>query len=522
VEHEHGIASGRERNDRTDGVPLWAGDADTRVRTLRQAARTRLDRATAEVYITMARIIVMGSDLHRKLVRESSDITTIIDPDGTITYVSPAVRDALGYEPEELVGETGYEYQHPDDRDTVAEAIERLQAAPDDTQVVETRFRRADGSWCWIEATLQNRLDDDDIDGILLSSRDISERKQQARQYQELAEEYTTLLDTVDDGIFFVAVDSSDDTTTFRFERLNQAYEEQTGITTDAVQGKTPVEVFGDDLGSDLQANYHRCVQAREPVTYREEVPVETGARFWQTNLAPVLTDGEVTRIIGITRNVTEQVKRERQLRSQKEQLDEFATVVSHDLRNPLTVALGRMEIIREECESDQLQPVARSLDRMEEIIADTLTLARQGQVVSERDPIPLVGLVGACWKNVSADDATIKIDGEATISGDRSRLQHVFENLFRNAVEHGGEDVTVRVGLIEDHGIYIEDTGPGIAADDRSTVFEPGYTSAEGGTGFGLTIVRRIAEAHGWDVTVATSDDGGARFEFTDVKFVS
>lgn len=462
----------------------------------------------------------MDSALHRKLVRESSDITTITDPDGTITYVSPAARDVLGYEPEELIGETGYEYQHPDDREAVTEAIESLQAEPDSTQVIETRFRRADGSWCWIEATMQHRIDDEDIGGILVSSRDISERKQQAKQHRALAEEYETLLETVDDGIFFLVVESTDSGKTFRFERLNRAYEEQTGITTEEVRGNTPTEVFGDDLGSDLRENYHRCVQACEPITYQEEVPVETGARFWQTNLAPVMTNGEVTRIIGITRNVTDRVKQERQLRSQKEQLDEFATVVSHDLRNPLNVALGRTEILEKECESDHLKPIVRSLDRMEELISDTLTLARQGQVVSEMEPISLITLVGGCWKSVSTDSATIEIDGEITIRGDRSRLQHVFENLFRNAIEHGGTAVTVRVGPIDDHGIYVEDTGPGIPADAREAVFEPGHTSTNDGTGFGLTIVKRIAEAHGWDVEIADGNDGGARLEFTDVKF--
>ena len=227
-----------------------------------------------------------------------------------------------------------------------------------------------------------------------------------------------------------------------------------------------------------------------------------------------------MTRIIGIARNITERVKQERKLRSQNEQLDEFASVVSHDLRNPLNVAQGRVELLSEDCDSEHLSPIVTSLDRMGEIISDTLTLARQGQVVSDPEPIELVNVVGTCWKNVRTDEATIEIGDEVTIMGDRSRLQHLFENLFRNAVEHGGKDVTVRVGQIDDHGIYVEDTGPGIPEDDREAVFKPGHTSLSGGTGFGLTIVKRIAEAHGWQVTVVDGTDGGARFEFTDVDF--
>ena len=133
---------------------------------------------------------------------------------------------------------------------------------------------------------------------------------------------------------------------------------------------------------------------------------------------------------------------------------------------------------------------------------------------------MPHLGVVSESRKNVQTDEATIEIEDEVTITGDRGRLQHVFENLFRNSVEHGGPDVTVRVGRIGDHGIYVEDTGPGIPDDAREAVFEPGHTSASGGTGFGLAIVKRIAEAHGWQVAVVDGTDGGARFEFTDVDF--
>ena len=459
----------------------------------------------------------MKTGVYRKLLEELSDIATIIDSDGTITYVSPSVEETLGYDPDELVGEVGYEYQHPDDRDAVAEAIDALRSAPDEPRMIETRFRRADGSWCWIESTLQNRLDDPDIDGILVNSRDVSQRKQRERRHRELVEEYRTLLANVEDAIFFINVESAGSEHVFRFERLNRAYEEQTGITTEEVRGKTPTDVFGEDLGGDLRENYRECVQTRTPLSYEEEVPVETGARFWQTILSPISTDGEVTQIIGITRNITERVRQERRLQSQKEQLDEFAGVVSHDLRNPLNVAQGRAELLAENCESEHLTPIIRSLDRMEEIISDTLTLARQGQIVSDPESMELSDLVDACWQNVRTEQGSIEMEDGITIRGDSSRLQHVFENLFRNALQHGGPDVTVRIGRI-DHGIYFEDDGPGIPEDARENVFDTGHSSRSGGTGFGLTIVRRIAEAHGWQVRIVDGTDGGARFEFTGV----
>jgi len=74
---------------------------------------------------------------------------------------------------------------------------------------------------------------------------------------------------------------------------------------------------------------------------------------------------------------------------------------------------------------------------------------------------------------------------------------------------------VTVRVGRYGERGIYVEDDGPGIPADKRDDVLEPGHSSRRGGTGFGLTIVKRIVEAHGWELSVTEGTDGGARFEF-------
>jgi PAS domain S-box-containing protein len=459
----------------------------------------------------------MGSALYRRLIEESTDIATIVDADGTITYVSPAVQHTLGYEPEELIGEPGFEYQHPDDREAVADAIEQLRDNPEDKQVVETRFRRADGSWCWIEATMQNRLDDETIGGILINSRDVSKRKRKEQDYRALVDEYRTLLDNAEDAIFFLAVESSGSAPEFRFERLSPSYEAQTGLTTEEVRGKTPKDVFGEETGEELVSNYLRCVRAREPIRYQEELSLEEGVRIWQTVLAPVITGGDVTRIIGITRDVTERVERERQLQSQRDQLEEFAGVVSHDIRNPLNVAQGRATLLADECDSENLPPIRDALDRMEEIVTDTLTLARQGQVVAETDPIPLTNLVGKCWQTASTGSGTIEVVDDITIHGDRGRLRHVFENLFRNALEHGSPDVTVRVGRTE-RGIYVEDDGPGIPADARESIFEPGHTSTTDETGLGLTIVNRIAEAHGWDVAVAAGTDDGARFEFTGV----
>jgi PAS domain S-box-containing protein len=212
-----------------------------------------------------------------------------------------------------------------------------------------------------------------------------------------------------------------------------------------------------------------------------------------------------------------DRVERKRELQCQNDRLDEFASVVSHDLRNPLNVAIGHLELAKETGDAEHFEVVAHAQNRMEDIIQDVLTLARQGDTVGETQSIALDTVARRAWANVETGPATLQFDIDRTIDADASRVSQLLENLFRNAIEHGGEGVTVRAGWLEERdGFYIEDTGTGISPKERARVFESGYTTAPDGTGFGLAIVKEIAEAHGWDIDVIEGEDGGARFEFT------
>lgn len=204
-------------------------------------------------------------------------------------------------------------------------------------------------------------------------------------------------------------------------------------------------------------------------------------------------------------------------LQRQNDRLDKFASLVSHDLRNPLNVAMLRLDLIGDEYESEHLDEIAQAHSRMEQLIEDLLALAQQGETVGETEPLRLADVLRQCWKNVETKRATVESQTEQTVYADRKRLMSVLENLFRNAVEHGSEDVTVTVGDLPD-GFYVADDGNGIDADARDRLFESGYSTKPGGTGFGLAIVHEVIDAHGWNVRVTESDRDGARFEITGV----
>lgn len=238
---------------------------------------------------------------------------------------------------------------------------------------------------------------------------------------------------------------------------------------------------------------------------------------------------------LAIARNISEITAQQRQLRRQNEQLDQFASVISHDLRSPLSVARAGVEVARRtgEGHGDSLERVGRAHDRMETLIENLLGLARNGQSMDRTDlePVDLSAVVTHSWETVSTDGAELRIEDDLTLVADESRLRQLVENLFRNAVDHGATssqpqadehldhaaDLTVRVGTLPG-GFYIEDDGTGIPAASQEKVFEPGYTTHDEGTGYGLEIVRTVATAHDWEITVTDSTDGGARFEITGV----
>jgi len=237
-------------------------------------------------------------------------------------------------------------------------------------------------------------------------------------------------------------------------------------------------------------------------------------------------------------RDVTERKRREKVRKRKNERLEQFAGIVSHDLRNPLNVATARLDLARREtdAEIEHLGDVDESLQRMESIIDETLTLARHGQTVADPEPVDLASLAERSWAGVDTAERSPVIDDSRRIEADPERLRRVFENLFRNAVEHGsttprshapedalehGSDgITVRVGTLPE-GFYVEDDGPGIDPSIRDELFDPGVTTAPDGTGVGLTIVSDVLAAHGWEIAATDGADGGARFEITGVEFV-
>jgi signal transduction histidine kinase len=206
--------------------------------------------------------------------------------------------------------------------------------------------------------------------------------------------------------------------------------------------------------------------------------------------------------------------------------IDHVASVVSHDLRNPLDVARARLDAGRALDEDEHFDHVEQAHERMERIIQDVLTIARGEEVVEPDDTVDLTEVAEAAWETVETNGASLHIeDTLPTATADPDRVVRLFENLFRNAVEHGStstdHSVTITVGRLDasTDGFYVADDGPGIAPEHRQRVFEPGFSTDDHGTGLGLAIVARIADLHGWSIAATAAETGGARLEVSGVE---
>lgn len=248
--------------------------------------------------------------------------------------------------------------------------------------------------------------------------------------------------------------------------------------------------------------------------------------------------------------------EREHELAAQSSRLDRFASVVAHDLRNPLNAASGWLDVARETGDEAAFEKVESAHGRMAALIEDILEFARQGDLVGAEEAVQLAAVAYDAWSDVSTPDATLVVTdaaADAVILADRDRLHELLGNLFRNAIQHAGTDVTVTVGQLDGApepadesdatgpspsvepartspspsvepariGFFVEDDGPGIPEEVRERLFQPGVRGGPGaGTGYGLSIVDTIADAHGWTVAAAPSAPGrGARFEIRGIE---
>ena len=446
---------------------------------------------------------------YRTLVEAVGDAMYVLDTDGYVRMANQAMVEHLEADADDVVGSRISEFTTEADFERSTALLEELLADPDRRRgSLEMTAVTTTGREIPVETHVAVLTDDaGDYRGSVGVVRDVTERKEREREL----ERYETMANTAGDMVYILDRRG-------RFQFVNDATERLTGHASEAIVGEHVSLILGDDDIAEGREIIRRLLAAEDGVTseaYEIDLQRADGSTVTcESHITLLQQDGEWAGTVGVVRDITERKKRE-------EQLERFTDIVSHDLRNPLNVADGRLEIARDDCENEHLEKVGGALDRMETLIADLLRLAKVGEEV-EAEPVDLTTLVERCWDHVPTADASLVTETDRAIRADRSRCQQLLENLVRNAIDHGGAAVTVTVGELDDgDGFFVADDGPGVPPDEREAVFGSGHTQREDGTGLGLAIVREIAEAHDWTVTLTESETGGARFEFDGVEYV-
>jgi len=438
------------------------------------------------------------------------DVFFVYDTEGTPQRWNESFTEVTGYTDDEIASMTGTAFVPAEYREQTAARI--TEGFETGHARLETPVLRKDGTRTPYEF-VANRVEHPNGEPRLVGiGRDITDRKQRDEELKRKER----IIQEMDDGVVVV----QDQTITYTNPQISE------------IIGYPAAELVGEPMGKYIAPADRETVRRRyeerlagnePPKTYEISLLTRNGETVPVEITAARVTYGDEPATVSIVRDITDRKERIRELERHNERLEKFASIVSHDLRNPLNVAVTRLELAQDACESPHLTHIADAHDRMEGLIDDLLTLARQGEQVREMDTISLTRLSEQCWETVETAGATLEVNTDRTIRADGTRLKQVLENLIRNAIEHGGAGVTVRIGDMADAaGFYVADDGPGIPADSHDDVFASGYSTADEGTGFGLAIVREIVEAHGWEISVTDSADGGARFEITQVDIAA
>ncbi|MFW5924414.1 MAG: ATP-binding protein [archaeon] len=215
--------------------------------------------------------------------------------------------------------------------------------------------------------------------------------------------------------------------------------------------------------------------------------------------------------------NITDRKLAELQAKARADQLETLLEVLTHDLRNPLNLIDGYVELLAAELdESEEIETIQEATTRITEITEATLTYAKSGSM-STVEPVSVARVAREVWQAEAPAAATLRVQGDTTIVVDRNLLEQFFENLFRNVLDHAGPDCTVTVEGLPD-GFSIVEDGPRMPREVREKAMI-GDFSTRGTDDVTLAIVQAVVAAHDGTLTISDADGGGVRFEIHNME---
>ncbi|MFW5935495.1 MAG: PAS domain S-box protein [Halolamina sp.] len=445
------------------------------------------------------------------LLDHTQDKIALLDADGTFTYANQAAERILGFEPSELIGENAFDYVHPEDVDEARGAFDR--AIERDTLVEETveyRHRTSEGDWVWLESRMYN-LADDRLDGYVISSRDVTDRVEAERERMETAARLEEIATVSPDVLWMVDAEWSE------VLFVNGAFEDVYGIDIETYRAapSTFLEaVHPDDRDGVRDAMARLSVGESVEMEYRVN-PEESYERWVWVQAEPIVRDGEVVRITGFTRDVTERRRRERQLVV-------MDNLLRHNLRNDLNVILGRAELIDDELSgasehTETIRRVGKQLLETAEKEREVIELIT-GQQTSEAIELHRVVEESVECVRDRHPESTVEIESlEPTVVDSRPELVLAVTELLENAVKHCDVE-RPRVAVTLAHAgeraeLVVEDDHEPIPSFESDVLTgDHDMTNVYHSSGLGFWLVYWAVELSNGTVDVETGEESGNR----------
>ncbi len=448
------------------------------------------------------------------LLDHTRDKIVVVDENGVLRYANAAVRDVVGLEPSAFVGRNVFEWVHPDDLDRVRETFMETVGSdgPHVDTTIEYRHRTADGSWTWLESRFSN-VKIPELDGYVVSSRDVTDRIEAERDRDQAAERFAQLASNATDVLWMFSADWEE------LLFINPAYESLYGGPIDETESDPTafLECIHPDDREMVLATMDR-ISAGERVDMEYRVNPDLGYNRWVwVQGQPVVEDGEVVRIVGFSRDVTDRKRRERQLAV----LD---NVLRHNLRNDLNKILGYVERSKDD-DGVSLDECVRVVRRVCEGLLRKADKQRQINRILTTSPDPeptdLVPIVERVVREVGEThpNARVETDLPATLFVEApAAIEAAVTELVENAAEYdgegGSEGTRIRVsGERIDGGSEVvlevaDDNSPIPEYDHRVLTGDQEMTKVYHGSGLGLWIVYWVVDLSNGSVTYERVDD--------------
>jgi PAS domain S-box-containing protein len=496
-------------------------DGERRV-TLLQATPRRNDDGevvgTHALYVDISERKRAQSVLERAEAMEASiDGMAILDESGEYVYANDAHAEVYGYDsPAALVGNSWRMlYDDAEAQRLEGEVFRELSGGGEWRG--EATGTRADGTTFPQELSL-TRLEDGSTVCVV---RDITERTERERELERKNDLFERAQEIADLGAWETDLRTGEGWWT---EQVNRIYGLKPGYEPEPGEG---IEYFHPEDRPVIREAYERAVEEVEPYDLELRVEGKDGVLRWvQVRGDAICEGGDVVRVRGTIRDITERKEYERNLEAQRDNLEVLNQVVRHDIRNDLQIVLAYSETLQAYVEEGGAEYIEKVLDAARDAV-DITTMARDVtevmlQTDADSHPVRLRPVLANEVDDVRSnhEHALVRLHGTiptVDVCAD-DMLESVFRNLLNNAVQHNDREVPeVTVSATRADGavqVRVADNGPGIPDERREDIFEQGEMGLDSaGTGLGLYLVDTLVDRYGGEIRVKDNDPEGTVF---------